>query len=278
MPKLARAVAVLAAVVLEVACAGCSSDAGSRPASLSAQSSAAGDVPPPPKVGQCRNTPASNLGQDDWVDQSPVVDCAKRHTLETAEVIEPVEKLTLPVAKQLADSCATPALNYLGISFRAVRTLAFPLVYWPSPAQRAAGQNWLRCDVGVKADTHCCLQGLAPQTGSLRGAVDSDPLRFQMCIDQVPDPARAQRLTSCKKPHRAELLPDFLELEVTQYPSAATLSRKGRLGCTKLIAHRKDLNSLVITPDWQPRADWSGGTLEGDCWVHRKAGLIPPIE
>jgi len=215
MTRRLRAVALLVAIVIGVACAACASDAsssaaegttGSSGTAPSTRSSAAGDVPPPPKVGQCRNTPASNLGQDDWVDQTPVVDCSKAHTLETVGVIKPVEKLTLALAKQLAASCETPAVNYLGINSREIRRLADQVVYWPSRVQRSAGQNWLRCDVGVQATTGCCGP-LAPQTGSLRNDVATDPGRFHMCLDQLPEPARAQPLTSCKKPHRAEILP-----------------------------------------------------------------------
>jgi hypothetical protein len=247
---------------------------------LSVRSSAGSDVPPPPQVGQCRNTPESNLGQDDWVDQTSVVDCAKRHTLETAAVIKPVEKLTLAQVKQLDDECIAPTYNYLGISTSVVRNLVLPLAFWPSPAQRTAGQNWLRCDVGVRATVLCCTPRalLAPQTESVRGQGGSDPGRFLMCLDQLPDPARNQPLTSCKKPHRTEILPAFLQLQVTRYPSAATLSRKGRSGCATVVARRKDRNTLVITALWKSKADWTVGTLEGHCWIHRKAGLLPPIE
>jgi hypothetical protein len=93
-------------------------------------------------VGQCRNTPASKLTVANWVDQTPVVDCSKRHTLETAKVIKPVEKLTLAQAKQLAGNCDTPAAGgYVGNPGRYVNRLLYPAVYWPSRAQRAAGQN-----------------------------------------------------------------------------------------------------------------------------------------
>jgi hypothetical protein len=281
MTKLARAATVLVTVVAVVACAACTGDAGSSiaagstgsstPAS-SARSSAAGDVPPPPEVGQCRNTPAN----DSWVDNTPVVDCSKPHTLETVSVIKPIEKLTLARAKQLAPSCESPAVDYLGIGSREVRTTIIP-VFWPSRAQRAAGQNWVRCDVAVSPTTGCCRR-LAPQTGSLRDAVSSDPLRFRVCINQVPDPPGAQPLTSCEKPHRAEVLAAPLQLSVTHYPSAAALAKKGRVGCARLIAHRKDRESLVVTPDWHSRANWSGGTLYGRCWIHRKTGLMPAIK
>jgi hypothetical protein len=285
MTQLSRVVA-LVALAMVLSCASCANDAGSSAASglpspppttaSATRTSPASNVAPPPKEGQCRNTPASHLDNNDWVDNTPVVDCSKPHTLETAGVIKPVEKLTLALAKQLASSCESPAVTYLGISFPAVRTFPNPAVYWPSPAQRAAGQNWLRCDVGVQATTFCCNR-LAPLTGSLRGKVGSDPVRFQMCTDQLPDPSREQPLTSCKKPHRTEVLPTGLQLSATHYPSPAVLDTKGRSGCGQLVADRKEHASLDFTWSWQSKQNWSGGTLFGFCWVNRKAGLLAPI-
>jgi hypothetical protein len=109
---------------------------------------------------------------------------------------------------------------------------------------------------------------------------DVDPVaqaRFQMCIGQLPDPARAQPLTSCKKPHRTEILPTGLQLNVTHYPSALALRRRGSSDCADLVSQRDDRESLVVTPVWQPKASFSGGTLFGTCWIHRKSGLLPPI-
>jgi len=288
MTKPCRFVALLVTVLVATTCAACSSDTSSGAAALpktpspgasSTRAQVAADVPPPPKVGQCRNTPAGKLTVANWVDQTPVVDCSKRHTLETAEVIKPVEKLTLAQVKTLDDECIGPTYDYLGISTSVVRNLVLPLAFWPSPAQRAAGQNWLRCDVGIRATVLCCTPRalLAPQTTSLHGQGGSDPVRFLMCLGQLPDPARNQPLTSCKKPHRTEILPEFMQLEVARYPSAATLAQKGRSGCAKVVAQRKDLNDLVVTASWKSRAEWSVGTLEGHCWIHRKAGLLPPL-
>jgi hypothetical protein len=280
-----RSATLILVVVIGVGgTAACGNDASSPAAATptrsltapsSTRSSTTGDVPPPPEVGQCRNTPAADLRPDVWVDNTPVVDCSKPHTLQTAAVIKPVEELTLAQARQLAASCETPVVDYLGITFPAVRTINDQVVFWPSPAQRAAGQNWLRCDVGVTATTGCCR--LAPQTGSLRGAVGRDPVRFQVCIDQIPDPARPQPLTSCQKSHRAEALPTGLALDVTHYPSSAALSEKGHVECAQLVSPRRDHGSLVTTPEWESRDQWSGGTLYGRCWIHRATGLLPPI-
>src|SRR6478609_9627364 len=123
-------------------------------------------------------------------------------------------------------------------------------------------------------------EGSRSELDTLRGRGGSDPARFLMCLDQLPDPARNQPLTSCKKPHRTEILPEFLQLRTTRYPSAATLSSKGRSGCATVVARRKDLHNLdlVITASWKSPTEWTVGTLEGHCWIHRKAGLLPAIE
>jgi hypothetical protein len=138
----------------------------------------------------------------------------------------------------------------------------------------------VRCDIGGQATTHCChpVAQLAPQTASLRGVVGADPGRFQQCIGELPDPGRNQPLTSCQKPHRAEVLPTGLQLQVTNYPSAAALSKKGQSQCAHLVAQRGDRTRLILTPDWQPKASFSPGTLFGVCWIHRNSGLLAPIK
>lgn len=246
-------------------------------------------MPPPPKVGQCRSTPADHLESfpgrpvahgvhaDDWVDETPAIECSRAHTLETVEVITLAEEPTLGLVKQ--SPIPAPLSQDWAISaFRA--PASGPSSSWSIGHRQPEGprvSGGVRCDVGVRAMDGCCQ--LAPQTRSLRGAVDSDPVRFQMCIDQVPDPNRIQPLSSCKKPHRAELLPTTIQAEVTQYPSAGTLNKKGRSGCADLTADRDDRADLVITAFWRPdKAEWSGGTLEGFCFIHRKTGLIPPIK
>jgi hypothetical protein len=31
---------------------------------------------------------------------------------------------------------------------------------------------------------------------------------------------------------------------------------------------------LVLTPTWQDKESWQGGTLVGACWIHRKTGML----
>ncbi len=273
-------------IVAGVVCVGCTTgpddSSSAREVSTprttgSDESSSAGDVPPPPEVGQCRNTPESNLGGNDWVDESPVVDCSKPHTLETVNVIESGETMTLPLIKQLASSCESiGAWVYLDSPGRGAYKIAFPLVYGPSQEQREAGQSWVRCDAGIQAMTYCCIQ-LAPQTGSLKGAMGENLARFQQCINEVPDPDRTQPLTSCEKPHRAELLLTIMELDASEYPYAAQLEKSGQSLCRDLVGDRDDADSLVLTTLWQPKSEWRGGTLYGVCWIRRDAGVLPAL-
>ena len=276
---------LIGVIVAGVVCVGCtgsdeSSGSGGVPPPRTAgsdQSSSAEGVPPPPEVGQCRNTPESNLGGNDWVDESPVVDCSKPHTLETLKVIESDETMTLPLIKQLANSCESiEAWVYLDSPGRRAYNLAFPIVYGPSPEQREAGQSWIRCDAGIQAMTYCCIQ-LAPQTGRLKGGMGENLARFQQCINEVPDPDRTQPLTSCEKPHRAELLLTIMELDASEYPSAAELKKSGQSLCGDLVGDRDDADSLVLTPLWQPEREWQGGTLYGVCWIRRGAGMLPAL-
>ncbi len=280
-----RAVALLATILVAATCAACGSNTSSRAAALPKPSSAAvsssgapaaADVPAPPHPGECRNTPASHLGQDDWVDSTPVIDCSKPHTVETVMIINPAEKLTLPSVKQLVDSCQSDeAAAYFGADHVGLTRLAYPLVSWPSPAQRAAGQNWVRCDVGVLARTHCCT-ALTSRTSSLRGKLGDGLAAYRVCINELPDPEQSQPLTSCTKPHRAELLRDPVVLSVSRYPSPAVLDRKGRSGCAAVLNDRDRARSLVVTTSWTPKSEWSGDTLYGQCWIHREVGLLPP--
>jgi hypothetical protein len=132
MPKPLHALPLALVVVLGVGCSGGTSGAGPRTPLSSTPATTTAQVPPPPRVGQCRNTPPSHLDTNDWVDNTPSVDCAKSHTLETVEVVQPAEKLTLALVKQLAVSCQQSDVSYLGISFPAIRTLTDAVVYWPS--------------------------------------------------------------------------------------------------------------------------------------------------
>ena len=148
--------------VVPAACVGCSS--------ASDDSVQAGNVPPPPEVGDCRNTP-DNLDPETVSDDSPVVDCSQTHTLQTLAVIQTGDELsTRELLEQFAKYCHTGAVaDYLDIPGPAPYKWAWPMLFGPTPEQRDAGQSWVRCDMGIYGDTHG--KTLEPQTGSLEGAM-----------------------------------------------------------------------------------------------------------
>ena len=261
---------ILIIVVLAV-CVGCSGDSG--------DSVQAGNVPPPPEVGQCRNTPASNLGAKDRSDDSAVVDCSQPHTLQTLYVIDTDDEITPSILKQLADNCnSNKVWEYIDSPGAGVYNVVFPIAYGPTPAQSDAGQSWIRCDAGLLATTHCC-RPLAPVTTSLEGAMGEHLARYQACLAEVPDmdSRRPKPLVSCEEPHRAELLTVGVQLDASKYPSAAKLEKSGQSLCGELVANRDDADSLVLTPDWQPENEWQGGPLFAACWIHGKSGLLPAL-
>ena len=94
--------------------------------------------------------------------------------------------------------------------------------------------------------------------------------RFQQCIAEVPDLDRSQPLTSCEKPHQAELLVTIMDLDASEYPSAPKLERTGQAMCGDLVADRDDAEALVLKPFWQSEEEWQGGTIQGGCWIQRK--------
>jgi hypothetical protein len=207
------------------------------------------------------------------------VPCSRAHTLETVKVIKSAEPLTRAAVRQLAESCdADTAAAYLGFAGHGVRAIAYPLVFWPSPAQRASGRACVRCDVGIRATSRCCRH-LASIRGSLRCVAQTDPARLEVCSNQLPRPAQSQALISCARPHRSQVLPMPLSLNVTRYPVPTVLRAKGTSGCTRLTAHRADRRSLIVTAGWEPRSVWSqtGGPLFAWCWIHRSQGLLPAI-
>ena len=193
------------------------------------------------------------MNVEDVFDDSPVVDCSQTHTLQTLEVFETEEEITVELLQQLTKYCESQAVaEFVDSPGAGVYNLAWPITFGPTPEQQEAGQSWVRCDAGFQAETLMdgCCKPLVPHTGSLEGAMGKDIARFQQCIAEVPDPDRSIPLVSCKEPHRGELLLTFIELDASEYPPAAKLEKAGQSQCGELVADRDDADALVLTPSW----------------------------
>ena len=188
----------------------------------------AGGVPPPSEVGECHNTPESYLNTALYND-SAVVECSQPHTLQTLKVIDTDEEITPELLGQLAAYCHAQAVaEYIDSPGAGADNLLYLIVSGPTPEQQEAGQSWIRCEAGHQAATRLvgCCKPLATTTESLEGAMGNDIARFQQCVAEVPDPKRRQPLVARKEPHRGELLLIWMELEASEYPSAAKLESR----------------------------------------------------
>jgi hypothetical protein len=221
---------VVTAVLPCAACSGSDSDQ-------------AGDVPPPPEVGQCRFAPDSNVDPGAIFDDSPVVDCSQTHTLQRLEIIEIDEAPNRELLAQLAKYCESQAAaEFVDSPGAGPYNIAWPIVYGPTLEQQEAGQSWVRCDLGFRGETQSD-EPLQPQTESAEGAAGKDIALFQQCTAEIPHPGRSQALVSCKKAHRAELLLATIELDAKAYPPAAELEMAAQSQCGELVANRDDADA-----------------------------------
>jgi hypothetical protein len=150
--------------------------------------------------------------------------------------------------------------------------------YIPTPSQVADGQSWARCDIGTWADTR--FTQVAERTQSLKDVISHNPSALWLCLDQRYMPTRDQRLTSCTKPHRAEVT--ALKIHVPSYghyPAKAKLLRAGHRQCAALLSKRPDATQLDSKPVWWTKRLWklSGDyTVRGGCWFWRTDGKRLP--
>ena len=277
-----RTVLLLLAVVPLVA-AGCSSDTdeGVPDADTSTTSNegqdrdTGSDVTAKPQTGECHNTPPSGLEHNDWVDDTPVVDCSRPHTVETVEVIEPLEEPSRSDLKHLSESCESPAMTYLN-SQPGPSTVGLG-AFIPSAEQFAAGERWVDCVALVTVDTQ--FREVAVRTGSLSLDVGGNP-EFVRCLNERPEPSRVQQLATCTKPHIAEMDLRAVSLDPGEnYPTPSEFQRAGEHQCADRIVNRPDASRLVTATQWfASEEQWSGGTIYGGCWIYRSDGKrLPPL-
>jgi Septum formation len=243
--------------------------------SSSHPSTSTGGSPQLPPVGACHD-PVSGKPSDG----SAAVACSSRHTTETVYTFV-LPKPTMKQARQYEEACRQKMLGYLDFSGRPGPAPDWPIryfLYLPTTSQVADGQSWARCDIGTWADTR--FTQVAERTQSLKDVVSNNPSALWLCLDQPYMPTRDQRLTSCTKPHRAEVT--ALELDVSSfghYPSKAKLLRAGHKQCASLLSRRPDAKELDSKPVWSTKRMWklSGDhSVRGGCWFWRIDGKPLP--
>jgi hypothetical protein len=177
--------------------------AGPAPrASSPTSTSRTGSVLPPPAVGLCHDY--SREAEGGANEESKAVPCSGDHDAVTVARVDHPD-VNLPYdgsylqASLAMVTCQRAAERYLGIGPGVTFTRYSSAVYEPDPAQLAAGQRWLRCDL-VKFPT---FLGLMPLPGQLRGSMRTGPdLKDAFCVQ--PD-ALAQGLPRADRMEAPEL-------------------------------------------------------------------------
>jgi hypothetical protein len=216
---------------------------------------------------------AAVMDLSDWADDSPVVDCSRwRSTPRTSPRGRSLRSSSSTAARRLSATSACSSAQYPAPDFPLQGRL-----FLPTPEQVNNGQKWVRCDIALAADTQ--RTRAAEITGSIEGALGTDPAAYWLCLKDVPKPKQNQPYTSCLKPHRTEVTPsDALLTGLDAYPSKATLAKEGRSYCDHFLAGRPDGDKLSAAPVWAAKDEWDGQTLRGGCWFWRKDGAsLPPM-
>lgn len=217
-----------------------------------------------PQTGQCHDTPDSVLPEAS--DPTPAVACGEPHTLETYAVLDVDGPLDREALADVDQRCTAEVADFLGGDDFLPTTVS---VYYftPTKAQRADGARWVRCDAGVVRDTG--VLHARRVTGSLQGAfADGVPKAYRRCIDAVPDPSSSQPLVPCTQPHRAEQIPQGVDLgdPRTPYPGTQDLAGEANARCSSLATSEvpDSARSLVVVPT---RAMWRSGDTTAQCWA-----------
>ncbi len=227
-----------------------------------------------PRIGNCYDTTRKQFRIQR--DGSSPIDCTRRHTAETfaAFRVSP-SPLRAEIAKVWRD-CQPRFQQYVGDS-ATISKLDLALIL-PSEAQVGAGQDWIRCDVILKA--HYNARVGVPRAGSLHGALSSGvPSQFRGCVRHWPKVLQPVRFTSCKQAHQAQLIPEslFLGPPDAPYPGVTTAQNRSRAFCAGIFQEYvpETQNYYYYYPT---RASWQSGSHNTTCWALDTQGDgLPPL-
>lgn len=230
-----------------------------------------------PKVGDCWQ--ATNKQANDWLDWQGFapVDCSKKHTLETVEVpavegdyratgLGGADEYPDEYKQAAADFCNTAWVAATKNAKRPNRILNF--LFFPTPEKFAAGERWVRCDVGV-FDT-----GTAWDQSSYNLLITEKPFAsfsssaFQLCLDSasddIGDGGANLKVADCAGEHRWMMVrASDLGIDANEkFPGADEVSARARTACN----FKKP--KAVTGWFWQPPSEgqWASGDRTSFCW------------
>jgi len=235
-------------------------------AGLVAPASASAD----PLVGACYKYPASTLHTVSSA--APAIACDASHTAETYYVRPLPDSFGLPSKATLGakisagQPCNVATMNvYLGLADRVLPSRWQIVPLFPTDAQWAAGERWMRCDI--------VLQGglaLKPITGMAAAFVAANkPTVFDFCTPKEPN-ATATSAYPCKDPKKnwIKVLDKELGGAGSKFPGKSSVEKSTRSVCEKM---GKKYDGKVPYPGWwaiwPTSRGWSEGRRSAQCFV-----------
>jgi hypothetical protein len=250
----------LCLAVLLLALSGCTGDGGSSEAA----------AVEPPEVGACRMLTPEDIQATS--NDSPPVDCSKKHTAETFAVGEFPDDVAgddiddPALGSYVFDTCEKKFAKFLGgnesLVMRATVTWA-----WFRPDEDAwdAGARWWRCDVVGGGEETTALVDL-PKTakGILLGVPDD---RWMVCVNG-PTVANSVKIPCSQKHNWRAVTTIVLGKADDEYPGDRLVEIRTRDFCSDSVGAW--LNYPVDYDygyTWFHEAEWKAGNRRSICWA-----------
>lgn len=223
-----------------------------------------------PSIGECYNYP---IAVRDAVSSGVAgVACTDPHTAETywtgslKPSFGPPSKATPGARLAAATACDTKALNtYLAMPDRTLPSRWLSFALFPTDAQWAAGERWVRCDAVLK--TGLKLTDLTTRATDFVTASGVD--YFNFCTPTQPN-ARNTESYPCTNPKKNWIMVQARDLggPGTKFPSISKVEKRTRALCSKL---GKRYNGGSNFPSWwgiwPTERGWKEGRREAQCLV-----------
>lgn len=224
----------------------------------------------PPEVGACRLLDAEDVALPS--NDSPVVDCADRHTAETFEVQELPEELhdleadDPKIGAHVYDTCTPAFASFLRADESAVmRTVVSWAWFAPAEAAWEAGARWFRCDViggGPQLTDYRALPETAQ--GLLEGL---PPDEWMVCANGRT--VNGSPKVPCSEPHTWRAVTTIKVGEPAEdYPGDRIVEVTTRDFCSDSVgAWLGYPDSYEFGYTWFKQAEWEVGNRRSVCWA-----------
>jgi len=223
-----------------------------------------------PVVGACYTYPASTIHAVS--SGAPTIGCDSPHTAETYFVrtlpdsFGVPSKATLGAKISAGKPCTVESMNtYLGLSARVLPSRWIIVPLFPTDAQWAAGERWMRCDVVLQG-------GLEPKpiASTASAFVAANPADiFNFCTPREPSATKTSAYP-CKdaKKNWIKVLDQELGGAGSKFPGTTSVETSTRKLCEKM---GKKYAGKVPYPGWwaiwPTQRGWKEGRRSAQCFV-----------